>query len=154
MRPALAGRLSRVLVGCHPRRWRDRYREEMLDVLDQHQASARTVLNLAASAASAHVDPAWRTERLCPAATRGTPGRCPDLPQRAWPGLGRDSEPGVVPWALRGPFAGPPRSAAGPRRPAWAPGAPRRPLWPRRPLRSGSHQLLREDQGEYDLVHP
>ena len=38
MRPGLAGRLSRVLVGCHPRRWRERYGEEMLDVLDQHQA--------------------------------------------------------------------------------------------------------------------
>jgi len=64
MRPEPAGRLSRFLVGCHPRRWRDRYREEMLDVLDQHQASARTVLNLAASVLSTHVDPAYRTGRL------------------------------------------------------------------------------------------
>ncbi len=63
MRPGLAGRLSRFLVGCHPRRWRERYREEMLDVLDQHQASARTVLNLAASVLSAHADPAYRAER-------------------------------------------------------------------------------------------
>ena len=38
MRPAPAARLSRVLVGCYPRRWRERYGEEMLDVLDQHQA--------------------------------------------------------------------------------------------------------------------
>jgi hypothetical protein len=30
-------RLSRFLVGCYPRRWRERYREEMLDVLDQHR---------------------------------------------------------------------------------------------------------------------
>jgi WD40 repeat protein len=64
MRPVPAGRLSRVLVGCHPRRWRERYGEEMLDVLDQHQASARTVLNLAASALSTHVDPAYRMEGL------------------------------------------------------------------------------------------
>jgi hypothetical protein len=42
MRPGLASRLSRVLVRCHPRRWRDRYGEEMLDVLDQHQPTART----------------------------------------------------------------------------------------------------------------
>ena len=63
MRPELAG-LSRVLVGCHPRRWRDRYGGEMLDVLDQHRATARTVLNLAASALSTHADPAYRTEVL------------------------------------------------------------------------------------------
>jgi hypothetical protein len=48
MRPASAARLSRALVGCYPRRWRERYREEMLEVLDQHQASARTVLNCGA----------------------------------------------------------------------------------------------------------
>ena len=64
MRPALAGRLSRALVRCHPRRWRERYGEEMLDVLDQHQLTARTVASLAASALSTHVDPAYRTERL------------------------------------------------------------------------------------------
>ena len=73
MRTGQAGRLSRALVGCHPRRWRERYRKEMLDVLDQHQASARTVLNLAVSVLSTHVDPAYRTEalslpRLCRAA--------------------------------------------------------------------------------------
>ena len=64
MRPALAGRRSRALVRCHPRRWRERYGEEMLDVLDQHQLTARTVASLAASALSTHVDPAYRTERL------------------------------------------------------------------------------------------
>jgi hypothetical protein len=42
MRPVPAARLSRFLVGCYPRRWRERYREEMLDVLDQHRpADAR-----------------------------------------------------------------------------------------------------------------
>ena len=64
MRPALAGRLSRALVGCYPRRWRERYREEMLDVLDQHHPTARTVASLGASAISAYLDPAWRTGRL------------------------------------------------------------------------------------------
>ena len=64
MRPGLAGRLSGVLVGCHPRRWRERYREEMLEVLDQHHLTARTVASLGASAVSAHLDPAWRTRRL------------------------------------------------------------------------------------------
>jgi WD40 repeat protein len=64
MRPAPAARLSRFLVGCHPRRWRDRYGEEMLDVLDQHQASTRTLLNLASSAVSTHLDRAYRGEGL------------------------------------------------------------------------------------------
>ena len=64
MRPGLADRLSRFLVGRHPRRWRDRYGEEMLDVLDQLQPTVRTVASLGASAVSAHLDPAYRTGRL------------------------------------------------------------------------------------------
>ena len=64
MRPGLAGRLSRALVGWHPRRWRERYREEMLEVLDQHHPTTRTVASLAASVLSTHVDPAYRTEWL------------------------------------------------------------------------------------------
>ena len=36
----------------------------MLDVLDQHHATARTVASLWASAVSAQLDPAWRTDRL------------------------------------------------------------------------------------------
>jgi hypothetical protein len=57
---ALAARLSRFLVGRHPRRLRQRYAEEVLDVLDQHQPTARTVMNLGVSTVSAHLDPAWR----------------------------------------------------------------------------------------------
>src|SRR5580765_3318108 len=57
---ALAARLSRLLIACHPRRWRPRYREEILDVLDQHPAGPRTVLDLALSALDTHLDPAWR----------------------------------------------------------------------------------------------
>ena len=64
MRPALAGRLSRLLVGCHPRRWRERYCAEVVDVLDQHHPTARTVVNLWASAVSAQLDPAYRLEGL------------------------------------------------------------------------------------------
>jgi WD40 repeat protein len=70
MRTVLAARLARFLVGCYPRRWRERYREEMLDVLDQHQATARTVLNLAAGALSTHLDPAYRAEGLSMARLR------------------------------------------------------------------------------------
>ena len=59
MAPALAARLSRFLVGRHPGRWRQRYGEEMLDVLDQHQPTVRTVVNLGVSTVSTHLDPAW-----------------------------------------------------------------------------------------------
>ena len=61
MGPPLAARLSRFLVGCYPRRWRQRYAAELLEVLDQHQPTARTVLNLWAGAVSTHLDPAYRT---------------------------------------------------------------------------------------------
>ncbi|MGO8958241.1 MAG: WD40 repeat domain-containing protein [Streptosporangiaceae bacterium] len=64
MTRTLAARLSRALVGCYPRRWRQRYASELLDVLDQHRAGARTVLNLAGSAVSTHLDPAYRMEGL------------------------------------------------------------------------------------------
>lgn len=64
MRLALAGWLCRKLVGCYPPRWRQRYGGEMLDVLGQHRAGARTVLNLAASVLSTHLDPAYRTEGM------------------------------------------------------------------------------------------
>ena len=63
MRPGLATRLSRFLVRCYPPRWRQRYAEELLEVLDQHQPTSRTVLNLWAGAVSAQLDPAWRTGR-------------------------------------------------------------------------------------------
>ena len=63
MRPLLAARLSRALVACYPPRWKQRYREEMLDVLDQHRASPRTVLSLAGGAVTAHVDPGYRLEK-------------------------------------------------------------------------------------------
>ena len=60
----LAARLSRILVGCYPKRWRQRYRDEVLDVLDQHRASGRTVLNLAIGALGTHLDPTYRLEGL------------------------------------------------------------------------------------------
>jgi WD40 repeat protein len=63
MRLLLAARLSRALVACYPPRWKQRYREEMLDVLDQHRASPRTVLSLAGGAVTAHLDPSYRMEK-------------------------------------------------------------------------------------------
>jgi len=53
--------LARLLVGCHPPAWRRRYAAEVLAVLDQHEVTARTVLNLWVSAVSAQLDPAWRS---------------------------------------------------------------------------------------------
>jgi WD40 repeat protein len=61
--PNLAARLSRSLVRCHPRRWRQRYADEVLEVLDQHRPRARTVLNLTASAMSTHLDRDYRAKR-------------------------------------------------------------------------------------------
>jgi len=63
MRSLLAARLSRALVACYPPRWKQRYREEILDVLDQHRAGPRTVLSLAGGALSAHLDPSYRMEK-------------------------------------------------------------------------------------------
>jgi WD40 repeat protein len=74
MPPAIAAGLSRFLVGCHPRRWRQRYAGEMLDVLDQHQLTARTVVNLGVSIVSTRLDPAW-WGRPSASAVRGWMGR-------------------------------------------------------------------------------
>jgi WD40 repeat protein len=63
MRTPMAARLSRAMVACYPPRWKHRYREEILDVLDQHRASSRTVLSLAVGAMSAHIDPTYRMEK-------------------------------------------------------------------------------------------
>jgi len=62
MKPAVADRLSRVLVGCYPPRWKQRYAAEMLDVLDQHRTGLRTVLSLAGAVLSTHLDPSYRME--------------------------------------------------------------------------------------------
>lgn len=73
MRTALAGRLSRALVGCYPPRWKQRYAEELLDVLDQHRTGPRTVLSLAGGVLSTHLDPAYRMEiRVLPRLGRDT----------------------------------------------------------------------------------
>jgi WD40 repeat protein len=71
MKPTLADRLSRAVVGCYPRRWKQRYAAELLDVLDQHHAGPRTVLSLAGGALSTHLDPDYRMQiRLIPRLSR------------------------------------------------------------------------------------
>ncbi len=69
MTPTLADRLSRAVVGCYPPRWKQRYAAELLDVLDQHQVSPRTVLSLACGALGTHLDPDYRM-RLMPRLSR------------------------------------------------------------------------------------
>jgi hypothetical protein len=61
---------ARTLVHCYPRRWRQRYGDELLAVLEQHRAGPRTVLNLAVSALSTHLDPAYRMEGVTMARLR------------------------------------------------------------------------------------
>jgi len=58
----LAGRLARLMVGCYPRRWRRRYGEELLALLDEHRSGPRTVANLALGALGTHLDPGYRRE--------------------------------------------------------------------------------------------
>jgi len=71
MKPALADRLSRAVVGWYPRRWKQRYAAELLEVLDQHRARPRTVLSLAGGALSTHLDPDYRMQiRLMPRLSR------------------------------------------------------------------------------------
>lgn len=54
--------LAHHMVRRYPRAWRQRYAEEVLDVLDQHRVTLRTVANLMANAAAARLDPAYRRD--------------------------------------------------------------------------------------------
>ena len=58
----LADRLSRLMVGLYPRRWRRRYGDELLALLEEHRSSPRTVANLALGALGTHLDPGYRRE--------------------------------------------------------------------------------------------
>src|SRR5262249_54207244 len=58
----LADRLARLMVGLYPRRWRRRYRDELLALLDEHRSGPRTVANLALGALGTHLDPGYRRE--------------------------------------------------------------------------------------------
>jgi WD40 repeat protein len=60
----LADRLARLMVGLYPRRWRRRYREELLALLEEHPSSPRTVANLALGALGTHLDPGYRREGI------------------------------------------------------------------------------------------
>jgi uncharacterized oligopeptide transporter (OPT) family protein len=50
------------ILRCYPRRWRERYQEEMLAVLAQHTISLITLLDLLLGALDARLDPAYRTQ--------------------------------------------------------------------------------------------
>jgi hypothetical protein len=55
-------RLARLMVGLYPRRWRRRYSEELLALLEERPSSPRTVANLALGALGTHLDPGYRRE--------------------------------------------------------------------------------------------
>lgn len=54
-------RIAAWILSCYPRRWRERYQEEMLALLEQHTITIRTVLDLLLGALDAHLDPAYRS---------------------------------------------------------------------------------------------
>lgn len=64
-------RLARRVVSQYPLAWRERYSEEILDVLDQHRVTLRTVVNLMVNAVAARLDPAYRRDRLTVGLRRG-----------------------------------------------------------------------------------
>lgn len=49
------------ILNCYPKRWRDRYQEEMLAVLEEHTISLATIFDLLLGAFDARLDPAYRT---------------------------------------------------------------------------------------------
>ena len=60
----LADQLSRLMVGLYPRRWRRRYRDELLALLEEHRSSPRTVASLVLGALGTHLDPGYRREGI------------------------------------------------------------------------------------------
>src|ERR1700730_364971 len=50
------------ILNFYPRRWRERYQEEMLAVLEQHTISLVTLFDLLLGALDARLDPAYRTQ--------------------------------------------------------------------------------------------
>jgi WD40 repeat protein len=64
----VAGRLARLTVSCYPRRWRRRYGEELLALLEDRPSSLRTVSNLVLGALGTHLDPGYRREGMAMAA--------------------------------------------------------------------------------------
>lgn len=55
-------RIVTWILNFYPRRWRERYQEEMLAVLEQHTISLTTILDLLLGALDARLDPAYRTK--------------------------------------------------------------------------------------------
>ncbi len=55
-------RIVTWILNCYPHRWRERYQEEMLAVLEQHAISLTTILDLLLGALDARLDPAYRTK--------------------------------------------------------------------------------------------
>jgi hypothetical protein len=55
-------RIVTWILNFYPRRWRERYQEEMLALLEQHAISLTTILDVLLGAMDARLDPAYRTK--------------------------------------------------------------------------------------------
>ncbi|GHO48077.1 hypothetical protein [Ktedonospora formicarum] len=56
-------RVNRTLLKLYPRTWRERYEDEMLAVLEQHDATPMTLLDLLFGAIDARLDPHYRNRQ-------------------------------------------------------------------------------------------
>ena len=69
--------LHRLLVACYPRRWRERYADELVQVLADRGSGWRDLPNLAGG-----VLDAWLNRRLWPAVNHASAWPCPVPPGR------------------------------------------------------------------------
>ena len=50
------------ILRCYPARWRERYQEEILALLEQHTITSKTILDLLLGALDARLDPTYRSK--------------------------------------------------------------------------------------------
>ena len=55
-------RMATWILNCYPRRWRERYQEEMLALLEQHTVTLKTVLDLFLGALDARLNSVYRSK--------------------------------------------------------------------------------------------
>ena len=51
-----------LILRCYPPRWRERYQEEIVALLEQHTITSKTLLDLLLSALDARLDPTYRSK--------------------------------------------------------------------------------------------
>jgi hypothetical protein len=50
------------ILHCYPPRWRERYQEEILALLEQHTITLKTLLDLLLGAVDARLDPTYQSQ--------------------------------------------------------------------------------------------